>query len=96
MLLDSYPDTWYNDITSNSRFFSQAAIYQDRIIGMIVAEVKLKKTTDREDWFILSRKHPANTQITYILSIGVRKEFRRLGLGKLLFVFLFNQFFDLF
>jgi ribosomal protein S18 acetylase RimI-like enzyme len=49
---------------------------------MIVAEIKLKKTTDREDWFILSRKHPSNTQITYILSLGVFKEFRRLGIGK--------------
>jgi hypothetical protein len=51
---------------------------------MIVAEIKNKKTTDKEDWYILSRKHPDSTQITYILSLGVFKEFRRLGLASLL------------
>jgi GNAT superfamily N-acetyltransferase len=51
---------------------------------MIVAEIKLKRTTDKEDWYILSSQHPENTQVTYILSLGVFKEFRRLGVASLL------------
>lgn len=49
---------------------------------MIVAEIKTKQTTNVEDWHILSNKHPQNSQVTYILSIGVFKELRRLGIGK--------------
>jgi ribosomal protein S18 acetylase RimI-like enzyme len=76
-----YPDSWFTDITSCSRFYSLAAIYQTRIIGILVAEVKLKKVTDRDDYVLLSRKHHENTQITYILSLGVFKDYRRLGIG---------------
>lgn len=54
---------------------------------MIVAEIKSKKSTDREDWHILSNSHHDNTQVTYILSLGVFKELRRLGIG-----WLFNEF----
>ena len=49
---------------------------------MIVAEIRNKKSCDREDWYILSRRHSENTQITYILSLGVFKEYRRLGVGE--------------
>ena len=38
---------------------------------------------DREDLFILDKSFPDNTQITYILSIGVTQEYRRLGIGKI-------------
>ena len=69
---------------------------------MIVAERRNKKSCDREDWYILSRKHPDNTQITYILSLGVFKEYRRLGVGERGFYFLnfkfdtkINDFFSL-
>lgn len=79
-----YPESWYNDITSNKRFFSIAAVYNQNIVGMIVAEIKSKKTTDREDWHILSNNHPENTKITYILSLGVFKELRRHGIASLL------------
>lgn len=48
---------------------------------MIVAEIKTKQLTDREDWHILSDQHSHDTQITYILSLGVNKEFRRHGIG---------------
>ena len=56
---------------------------------MIVAEIKTKKATDKEDWHILSSKHPSDTQITYILSLGVFKELRRHGIGKNKFIFKF-------
>jgi hypothetical protein len=49
---------------------------------MIVAEIKTKQTTDKEDWHILSNKHPVSSQVTYILSLGVFKDLRRLGIGK--------------
>jgi ribosomal protein S18 acetylase RimI-like enzyme len=79
-----YPDSWYIDITSGKRFYSLAATFEDRIIGMIVAEIRNKRSCDKEDWYILSRRHPEDTQITYILSLGVFKEFRRTGVATLL------------
>ena len=36
----SYPDIWYQDITSSPRFYSLAAVLNKRIIGILVAEVK--------------------------------------------------------
>ena len=89
LFIFSYPDSWYIDITSSKRFYSLAAIYENRIIGMIVAEIRNKKSCDREDWYILSRRHSENTQITYILSLGVFKEYRRLGVGESIDSFVF-------
>jgi len=79
-----YPENWYNDITTPERFFSLATIYQNRIIAIIVAEVKYKRRTDREDCHILSNRFNENTKICYILSLGVNKEFRGLGIGNTL------------
>lgn len=36
-----YPRSWYEDITSNPKFFSLAAIHKSAIVGIIVAEIKL-------------------------------------------------------
>lgn len=79
-----YPESWYKDITSNKRFYSIAAIHRDKIVGMIVAEIKTKQATNVEDWHILSNKHPFSSQVTYILSIGVNKELRRMGIASML------------
>lgn len=35
-----YPQSWYEDITSSSRFYSLAAVHHGVIIGLIVAEIK--------------------------------------------------------
>lgn len=35
-----YPFSWYQDITSSTRFYALAAIYNLTIIGLIVAEIK--------------------------------------------------------
>lgn len=35
-----YPYYWYEEITSNPRFYSLAAVYEGVIIGLIVAEIK--------------------------------------------------------
>ena len=38
--LCSYPDSWYEDITSNAKFYSLAATISSKIIGIIVCEIK--------------------------------------------------------
>ncbi|XP_061405554.1 N-alpha-acetyltransferase 60 isoform X2 [Lethenteron reissneri] len=75
-----YPHSWYQDITSSARFFSLAATYAGTIIGMIVAEIK-HRTKDAD---VLASSFPSDTQVTYILSLGVVKEFRSRGIGSLL------------
>ncbi|XP_071963802.1 N-alpha-acetyltransferase 60-like [Antedon mediterranea] len=79
-----YPDTWYKDITSDKRFFSLAAVLENRIVGLIVAEVKTRARCHREDINILSATFPSSTQVTYILSLGVVKEYRRRGIASAL------------
>jgi ribosomal protein S18 acetylase RimI-like enzyme len=70
-------------------------MYQNRIIGILVAEIKLKKVTDRDDYILLSSKHHENTQITYILSLGVFKDYRRLGIGICSFIHFFEIAYNL-
>lgn len=36
-----YPRSWYEDITSNPKFYSLAAVHKSAIVGIIVAEIKL-------------------------------------------------------
>lgn len=43
-----YPLSWYEDITSSSRFFSLAAVYNLAIIGLIVAEIKPYRNLNKE------------------------------------------------
>ena len=47
-LLYRYPDIWYEEITSSSRFFSLAATLNHNIIGLLVAEVKTKSLCNKE------------------------------------------------
>merc|ERR1719464_469983 len=49
-----YPDTWYQEITANPRFFSLAATLQGRIVGIIVAETKELGQLAKEDRTILA------------------------------------------
>ncbi|KAL1278051.1 hypothetical protein QQF64_024724, partial [Cirrhinus molitorella] len=79
-----YPDSWYHDITSNKKFFSLAATYRGGIVGMIVAEIKSRTKVHKEDGDILASSFPVDTQVAYILSLGVVKEFRKHGIGSLL------------
>ncbi|KAJ7306046.1 hypothetical protein JRQ81_010412 [Phrynocephalus forsythii] len=79
-----YPDSWYRDITSNKKFFSLAATYRGTIVGMIVAEIKSRTKVHKEDGDILASGFPVDTQVAYILSLGVVKEFRKHGIGSLL------------
>ncbi|KAI4877439.1 hypothetical protein NFI96_002002 [Prochilodus magdalenae] len=79
-----YPDSWYHDITSNKKFFSLAATFKGGIVGMIVAEIKGRTKVHKEDGDILASSFPVDTQVAYILSLGVVKEFRKHGIGSLL------------
>ncbi|MEQ2303515.1 N-alpha-acetyltransferase 60 [Ameca splendens] len=79
-----YPDSWYQDITSNKKFFSLAATFRGNIVGMIVAEIKSRTKVHKEDGDILASSFPVDTQVAYILSLGVVKEFRKHGIGSLL------------
>ncbi|KAM7386033.1 hypothetical protein PAMA_008919 [Pampus argenteus] len=79
-----YPDSWYQDITSNKKFFSLAATFRGGIVGMIVAEIKGRTKVHKEDGDILASGFPVDTQVAYILSLGVVKEFRKHGIGSLL------------
>uniref|UniRef100_A0A8C7C5J9 N-alpha-acetyltransferase 60 n=1 Tax=Neovison vison TaxID=452646 RepID=A0A8C7C5J9_NEOVI len=76
-----YPDSWYRDITSNKKFFSLAATYRGAIVGMIVAEIKSRSKIHKEDGDILASNFSVDTQVAYILSLGVVKEFRKHGIG---------------
>ncbi|PIK47436.1 hypothetical protein BSL78_15687 [Apostichopus japonicus] len=85
-----YPDSWYHDITSDSRFHSLAAVINNEIVGLLVSEVKARARLHREDSTILSSAFPSITQVAYILSLGVVSTFRRLGIATALLTNLLN------
>lgn len=43
-----YPMQWYQDITSSTRFFALAAVYNGTMIGLIVAEIKPYSRLNKE------------------------------------------------
>jgi len=79
-----YPDTWYQEITSNPRFFSLAATLQGSIIGLIVAETKELGQLAKEDRSLLANCFLSNTKVGYILSLGVCQTHRKQGIASLL------------
>lgn len=79
-----YPNSWYEDITSNPKFYSLAATIDAQIIGIIVAEIKSRSRCNKEDSEILAPQYPPSSQLAYILSLGVVKNFRCNGIASLL------------
>lgn len=79
-----YPESWFTDITSSSRFYSLAATINSCIIGIIVCEVKPRSRCNREDVDILASHYSQSTLMAYILSLGVVKDYRRHGIASLL------------
>ncbi|XP_054285891.1 N-alpha-acetyltransferase 60 isoform X1 [Macrosteles quadrilineatus] len=79
-----YPYTWYEDITSNPRFYSLAAVYEGIIIGLIVAEIKSYFKLNSEDKDILASSFGRSCCVGYILSLGVSEKHRRNGIASLL------------
>ncbi|RWS28071.1 hypothetical protein B4U80_07151 [Leptotrombidium deliense] len=80
----AYPKTWYEDITSNPRFFTLAATLNSQIVGLIVAEIKPQLKCNAEDQGLLSKQFSKHTSVAYILTLGVVKEHRRYGIATLL------------
>ncbi|XP_066139347.1 N-alpha-acetyltransferase 60 isoform X2 [Euwallacea fornicatus] len=79
-----YPFYWYEEITSsNSSFYSLAAVYKKQIIGLIVAEIIPHSRLHEEDAGILAKSF-SDCDIAYILSLGVLKKYRRNGIATLL------------
>ncbi|XP_043250422.1 N-alpha-acetyltransferase 60 [Colletes gigas] len=79
-----YPYSWYEDITSSSRFYALAAVYGGVIIGLIVAEIKPYAKLNLEDHDILCSNLGKDCLVGYILSLGVRRAYRRNGIASLL------------
>lgn len=80
-----YPLSWYIDITSSTRFYALAAVYNVTIIGLIVAEIKPFVRMNKEDRDILAdSRSNKNAEVAYILSLGVHKKHRRNGIASLL------------
>lgn len=67
-----------------SRFYSLAAVYNQVIIGLIVAEIKPYINVNAEDEEILAKSFPKTADVGYILSLGVSKQYRRNGIASLL------------
>ncbi|RWS14161.1 hypothetical protein B4U79_07773 [Dinothrombium tinctorium] len=80
----AYPNTWYEDITSNPRFYALAATLHVQIVGLIVAEIKQQLKCNVEDQGLLSKQFSKLTPVAYILTLGVVKEYRRNGIATLL------------
>eukprot|EP00795_Rhopilema_esculentum_P009429 gene9429-17145_t len=79
-----YPNGWYKEVTSGQKFFSLAVTLNNEIIGVIVAEVKERKKCNKEDSTILGYWYPSNVKVAYILILGVKKQYRRIGIASLL------------
>eukprot|EP00794_Sanderia_malayensis_P009136 gene9136-10109_t len=76
-----YPEGWYKDVTLNQKYFALAATLDKEIIGTIIAEVKDRSRCNKEDSHILGYWYPNNIKVAYILILGVRKQYRRYGIG---------------
>ncbi|XP_063992976.1 N-alpha-acetyltransferase 60 [Diachasmimorpha longicaudata] len=79
-----YPYAWYEAITSSSRFYALAAVFGGVIIGLIVAEIKPHAALNKEDQGILCSSLGKDSLVGYILSLGVRRAYRRNGIASLL------------
>lgn len=79
-----YPFYWYEEITStNSRFYSLAAVFNQDIVGLIVAEIKPHASLNEENGGVLA-KSQEDCDVAYVLSLGVIKRYRRNGIATLL------------
>ncbi|KAK9502810.1 hypothetical protein O3M35_011514 [Rhynocoris fuscipes] len=79
-----YPYVWYEEITSNPRFYSLAAVYEGVIVGLIVAEIKPYTKLCPADRNILSSCFSKTSSVAYMLSLGVSENYRRNGIASLL------------
>lgn len=75
--------TWYQDITTNPKFYSFAAVLnnngQSKLVGLLVAEIKNQLSCNLEDRNLLSKRFDKSAKVVYILVLGVVSEHRRQG-----------------
>lgn len=85
-IFNRYPDSWYDSIVSNNRFFSLATIWDNQIVGILITEIKPYLECNQEDsGFLLVTSNDGNkTLVAYILTLGVVKSFRRKGIATLM------------
>ena len=79
-----YPDSWYKLIANDERFYSLAAIFEQKIIAILIAEIKPRHQVSKEDYDLLSSSFHNDTKVAYILSLGVHKAYRRQGIASYL------------
>jgi len=79
-----YPNGWFKEVTSGQRFYSLAVTLSNEIIGVLVAQIKERRRCNKEDSSILGYWYPSNVRVAYVLILGVKKQFRRTGVGSLL------------
>jgi len=80
-----YPNSWFVDITTPSeRYVTYAAVKHDCIIGVIVAEMRQSKNCSVDEISLLDRAQLQNAYLTYIMTLGVREEYRRKGVASVL------------
>ncbi|KAG7170608.1 N-alpha-acetyltransferase 60-like [Homarus americanus] len=72
------------EITTNPRFYALAATFHSQIIGLLVAETKPLSKMNKEDQDILPPSLTGQTQIGYILTLGVSDAHRGHGIASLL------------
>ena len=83
-----YPDWWYENILSDRVQFSLGAFSGDQLVGMIVAEYQTPKDAREQGKIPYSC---TNYSVAYIISLGVKTEFRRQGIARTLMQSLFDS-----
>nr|CAB3264181.1 N-alpha-acetyltransferase 60-like [Phallusia mammillata] len=79
-----YPDSWYNLVVFNEKFYSMAATLDDKIVAVLIAEIKPRHLVPKEDADLLSYCFHKDTKVAYILSLGVHHPHRRHGVASFL------------
>ncbi|KRX46223.1 Mitochondrial translocator assembly and maintenance protein 41 -like protein [Trichinella murrelli] len=72
-----YPDHWFEHVSRSQSLWSMAAVCGQSIVGILVAEVRMLMDCHPEDHGILAKSFSLDTPVCYILSLGVRKSWRR-------------------
>jgi len=83
-----YPDWWYENILSDRVQFSLGAFSGDQLVGMIVAEYQTPREAREQGKILYSC---SNYSVAYIISLGVKAEFRRQGIARKLIRVLFDS-----
>ena len=76
-----YPDSWYRLIAIDDRFFSLAATLEQKIVAILIAEIKPRCQVSKEDSDLLASSFKKDSKVAYILSLGVHKAYRRQGVA---------------